>query len=167
MPLRWFEFEPDLAVGQVTQDFKAGFFSIRLFIKDATIAGLTNPENIDFWKTKPNKDPPKWKVRVNIYQCESLPPADSNGTSDPYIEVWSPDELKVRTENCEDTNNPIYYESKEVLYEFEDLETAPPLVLNVFDSDEGVLGVGDSEDYIGRAVIFFRDLSPDDLSNDD
>lgn len=83
-----------------------------------------------------------------------MPPADSTGTSDPYVEVWSPDENKIRTENCEDTNNPIYFETKEIIYEFSDYENAPPIVLNIFDCDDGVLGVGDSEDYIGRAVIF-------------
>jgi hypothetical protein len=41
------------------------------------------------------------------------------------------------------------------------------LILNIFDCDEGVLGVGDSEDYIGRAVIFLNELKPDDLSSDD
>ena len=117
---------------------------MRLFFNDITVEGQFNPNDNEFWAIKPNKEPPRWKIRANIYQCESLPPADSNGTSDPYIEVWSPDELIVKTENCEDTNNPIYYESKEIIYEFEDLESAPPVILNIFDFDEGVMGVGES-----------------------
>lgn len=36
--------------------------------------------------------PPKrlssWKIRCYIYQCKDLPPADSEGTSDAYIEAW-------------------------------------------------------------------------------
>jgi hypothetical protein len=38
-------------------------------------------------------------MRIAIYQCESLPPADSNGSCDPIIEVWSTedDDKKIRT----------------------------------------------------------------------
>jgi hypothetical protein len=51
---------------------------------------------------------------------------------------------QIKTENCEDTNNPIYYETKEIIYQFDDIESAPPIVLNIFDFDEGVMGVGNS-----------------------
>lgn len=92
-----------------------------------------------------------------------MPPADSNGTSDPYVEVWSPDEKSVRTQTNEDTNNPIFYDTKEILYEFDNFESAPPIILNCFDTDESVLG--DSEDFLGRAVIFLNEI--EDISRDD
>lgn len=33
-PYQWLQFEPDLAVGKVTNPMKAGIFSIRLYIHD-------------------------------------------------------------------------------------------------------------------------------------
>lgn len=122
------------------------------------------------WAKQPKKRPDVWRIRANIYQAESLPPADSNGTSDPFVEVWSPDEKSIRTQTCEDTNNPIFYDCKEIQYEFEslpdgspDFESAPPIILNCFDTDESVLG--DSYDFLGRAVIFMNEI--EDISRDD
>ena len=37
---------------------------------------------------------------------------------------------------------------------FNDLDRAPPVILNVFDTDEGLLD--STDDYIGRAVIFLN-----------
>ena len=37
--------------------------------------------------------------------------------------------------------------------------------MNIFDTDEGVMGVGDSEEFIGRAVVFLSEI--EDLSYDD
>ena len=34
MPLRWFSFDPDPVIATVTEDHKAGLFSMRLFIND-------------------------------------------------------------------------------------------------------------------------------------
>lgn len=40
-------------------------------------------------------------------------------------------------------------------------EDAPPLILNIWDKDEGAF---DSDDFLGRAVIYLKDAS---ISNDD
>ena len=48
-PLRWFEFEPDLAVGQVKLNWKAGFFSVRFYVRDVTAEGAIDPESIPLW----------------------------------------------------------------------------------------------------------------------
>jgi hypothetical protein len=40
--------------------------------------------------------------------------------------------------------------------DFSSIGEAPPLVLNVWDKDEGIL---ESDDLIGRAVIFLKDAS--------
>jgi len=52
-----------------------------------------------------------------------LPPADSNGTSDPYIEVYVPGNREkdkvLKTDHVNDTNNPIFYEVKDFMYECE------------------------------------------------
>ena len=129
---------------------------MRLLIHDATANGQISPDQIPDWKAPLQKRTKCWKVRCNIFQCESLPPADSNGTSDPYVEVWAPDKEKVRTQTCEDTNNPLFYEVKEINMEFNDINRAPPVVLNVLDTDEGI--ISNDDDYIGRAVIFLKEI---------
>jgi Ca2+-dependent lipid-binding protein len=103
------------------------------------------------------------KVRVSIYQCESLPPADSNGTSDPYIEVWTPNDKSIRTKTQDDTNNPIFYEVKEIDFEYESLETAPPIILRIYDTDAELFD--STDDFIGQAVIFLTEV--ENLSTDD
>lgn len=106
------------------------------------------------------KDIPKranaFKIRAYIYQAESLPPCDESGASDPYIQVWTPDEQDIRTAVVEQTNNPIYYEIKDFMLEFNELDDAPPIILNFFDTDEaGMFSLlGDDDDYMGRAIIF-------------
>lgn len=77
-------------------------------------------------------------MRAAIYQCESLPPADTEGHSDPYVEVWSADEAdtkRITTTVCQDTNNPIFYEVREFNMEFKEssLDSAMPIVLNIYD----------------------------------
>jgi len=74
--------------------------------------------------------------------------------------VWSSDPSskfeKRQTKAIKDNLNPIFYETLEVHFEFDKLETAPPVVLDLFDKDYGVL---DSDDYLGRAQIFLNDAS--------
>lgn len=62
----------------------------------------------------------------------------------------------MRTATCEDTNNPIYYEVKEFIMEFDHIERAPPILMNIFDTDEDFMDTTD--DFIGRATVFLKDL---------
>ncbi len=80
-----------------------------------------------------------WKIRAYIYQCKDLPAADDNGTSDPYIEVWSSDKKKAKTPVVEDNNNPIFFSTCEIYYDFMTMDDAPPIILNIWDEDPGVL----------------------------
>ena len=96
-----------------------------------------------------------------MYQCKDLPAADEDGSSDPYIEVWSPDKNKALTPYIEDNCNPIFFSALEIYYDFLTPTDAPPIILNIWDKDEGVL---DSDDFIGRAVIFLKDAA---FSSDD
>ena len=38
-----------------------------------------------------------------------------------------------------------------------DFSDAPPIILNIFDSDKGF--ISDSRDYLGRSVIFLKNAS--------
>ena len=53
--------------------------------------------------------------------------------------------------------------------EFSSLDDAPPIILNVFDTDDvGVFSFqsqSEADDYIGRAIIFMQDI--EDLATDD
>ena len=104
-----------------------------------------------------------FKIRAYIYQAESLPPCDDTGASDPYVECWTPDDQNIKTAVVEQTNNPLYYEVKEFLSEFNDIKEAPPVILNFFDTDIGWFASED--EYMGRASIFLNEI--DDLSTDD
>jgi len=108
------------------------------------------------WKKPPPKRLSSWKLRAYIYQCKDLPAADSEGNSDPYVEIWTPDEHKIVTPVVEDNCNPILFSTLEFYYDFASVEEAPPLVLNIWDKDEGIL---ESDDLIGRAVIFLKDAA--------
>jgi C2 domain len=104
------------------------------------------------WKKPPPKRLGTWKIRCYIYQCKDLPAADSEGTSDPFIEIWTYDKKKTCTPVVEDNCNPMFLSCLEVYYDYLELTDAPPLVLNIWDRDTGILE-GD-DDFIGRAVIF-------------
>ena len=137
---------------------------MRLYFRDVSLQGVEfNPMDLDFWRKPIRKRNKAFRLRVNIYQCESLPPADENGSSDPYVEVWTHDEQDVKTDVVEDTNNPIYYQTKQINFEFDTIERAPPIILNIFDSDAGLFG--DDDDYLGRAVVNLSEI--DQISDND
>jgi hypothetical protein len=60
----------------------------------------------------------------------------------------------------EDNLNPIFFEALEVMYDYNSLQDAPPIVLNVWDKDDLL----DSDDYLGRCVVKLSDAS---ISEDD
>jgi hypothetical protein len=89
-----------------------------------------------------------------------LPAADEDGSSDPYIELWSSDVKKDSDRNVtpfiEDNCNPIFFSALEIYYDFLTPEDAPPIILNIWDKDGGVM---ETDDFLGRAVIFLKDAS--------
>lgn len=145
----------------------AGMFSMRLYIHDVTNDGIFDEKSVKAWSTKPPTRLNAYRCRAAIYQCESLPPADEEGTSDPYVEIWSGSDKRVITETCEDTNNPIFYEVKEFTMQFKknSLECAMPIVLNVWDTDTDLFD--NNDDIIGRAVIFLPKLMKQGLLSED
>jgi len=104
------------------------------------------------WAKPPPKRLSSYKIRCYIYQCRDLPAADSEGSSDPYIEVWATDKVKPRTPVIQDNCNPIFFSTLEIYYDFSTPADAPPIILNIWDEDIGILG-NESSDFIGRAII--------------
>lgn len=183
-PIHWDEFDQDLAVGRVKEAWKAGLFSFRVYMRDETAEGPLEPQAVPSWKKPLPKRQKACRLRCAIYQCEGLPPADSDGRSDPYVEAWTPDEEylkknkgKVVTATVQDTNNPIFYQVLEIPMELgqasssssgpmsssSSFERARPIILNIWDTDEDLLD--STDDYIGRAVIFLDKLK--EISYDD
>ena len=168
---RWVQLTPDLAIGKVKKDHEAGMIQFRLCFhacqvkKRDTFRKMITEERPHLKETDIfKKDIPKranaYKIRAYIYQAESLPPCDASGASDPYIQVWTPNEEEIRTAVVEQTNNPIYYEVKDFMLEFNELDDAPPIILNFYDTDEGGMFslLGDDDDYMGRAIIFLDQI---------
>lgn len=99
-------------------------------------------------------------MRAYIYQGRNLPGMDDSGASDPYVEVYNPSpdtntDAVFKTEVQNQTNNPLYYQTIEFVIEYFNLDDAPPIILNVYDTDDGMF---ESDDYMGRAVISLNDL---------
>ena len=115
-PVNWKSFEPDKSHGYVSNEQYAGYFSFRLYFHEVDRQGPFDPMQIPTWKKQPPKRQTPYRARVAIYQCENLPPADEQGHSDPYIQVYDPENEEVKTEICPDTNNPIFYEVKEFTF---------------------------------------------------
>ena len=103
-----------------------------------------------------------YKLRCYIYQCKDLPAADSDGSSDPQIEVWSYEKERQKTPVVEDNLNPIFYSTIEAFFDCVREDEAPPIILNIYDFDDGL--ISDSLDFLGRAII---NLEDSDFSEDD
>ena len=55
----------------------------------------------------------------------------------------------------EDNINPIFFEALEIYYDYDRLENAPPIVLNLWDKDDLL----DGDDYLGRCVVYLNQAS--------
>ena len=126
-------------------------------INDKQKNGSIDYSKFTAWKKKPPRRLGSKKIRCFIFQCRNIPSADADGSSDSFISVWNPEGDHYRTQCIEDSLNPIYLETIEMLYDMADLDTAPPVVLNIWDKDEDLLD--STDDYLGRAVVYLKDAS--------
>jgi Ca2+-dependent lipid-binding protein len=97
-------------------------------------------------------------IRCFIFQCKDIPSADADGKSDAQISIWTPyGENSVKTKIVEDSLNPIYFETIDILYDVPDSEHSPPIIMDVWDKDENLLS--DSFDFLGRCTVFLDKAS--------
>ena len=96
--------------------------------------------------------PGNLKARAYIFQCRDLPAADSDGTSDPFIQIIDSDVLK-KTIVVNDNLNPIFYQAIDLMYEANSIEEMPPFILDCYDEDETLVGKND-QDFLARATIY-------------
>lgn len=152
---RWIALKCDLAIGSVTEQWRAGMISFKLSINNHTRDGFVDFMQQENWKRLPPKRYKSYLVRAYIYQCKDLTAADDDGAADPYVELWSNLPNRQLTPVVDDNLNPMFFTCLETLVDFDQPETAPPLILNVWDRDDGLLE-GD-DDFMGRAVFFIPD----------
>jgi len=128
---------------------------IKLSINNKAMNGSVDFKTYDAWRKPPPRRLGSKKIRCFLFQCRDIPAADEDGASDSYISVWNPNNEDLRTRKIEDSVNPIYYETIEMLYDFADLDSAPPVILNIWDYDDALMD--STDDFLGRAVIYLND----------
>jgi hypothetical protein len=156
--LRWLELEPDNAVGEVKEHYKAGIVGLRMSIHDG--ATPINWMNYKVWSQKIQKRPPLIKIRVFCWQARDLPAADESGSSDPFIRLTDADTTHD-SQTIFDNVNPIFYEGLDILYEAGSKEELPPVIVDLYDKDESLVGK-DSEDFLSRALINLNKVAVSD-----
>lgn len=151
---KWVSFLPDQCVGKVRQSFKSGMFSFKFCIHDVTKNGPIEFKDYPSWNKKVPKRSNPVKIRAYVYQCQDLPAADAEGTSDPFVVVWDTSKEKKKTKVVEDNCNPLFYDTLELEYEVndeKDLYSYPPFIFDVYDHDDGLFD--STPDFLGRAIV--------------
>lgn len=136
---------------------------VKFSINDLQKNPKANWNQYSAWRYEPTLYLEKKVLRCFIFQCKELPSADSDGASDPFLQVWDADNSDVKTKVLNDCLNPIFCETLEVEMEMQSIETGPPIILNLYDEDQNML-VLKSRDFLSRAVIPLDDESVADYS---
>lgn len=51
--------------------------------------------------------------------------------------------------------NPIYFDTLEMIYDMDTIETAPPIIMDLWDKDVNLI-TKDSYDFLGRCTIYLH-----------
>jgi len=146
--LRSIKLKEDRSLNLVTDDEFPGY----LFAK----IGLYNqapPARAEFKKEKIKFD--RYQLRVMIHVARDLPPADQEGTSDPFIVVRAAGESRKTTVKRQ-TLNPGWYETLVMdvdIPSLKDSEVPEGISLLVYDSDSHRDEDYDEKELLGRAWL--------------
>jgi hypothetical protein len=66
-------------------------------------------------------------------------------------------EKSHRTQVIWDNVNPLFYEGVDTVYEINSKEEMPPIIVDVYDKDENIIG-SDSEDFLARATLYIQNM---------
>ena len=132
--ITWVQLEPDKAINEVKEPHKAGLVGIRLSIHDVTQFGTIDWGSIAVWGKRMPRRPGNLKVRAYVFQCRDLPAADSDGTSDPFLQFTDSD-VPQKTAVINDNLNPIYYQAIDLMYEANSIDDLPPFIIDCYDED--------------------------------
>lgn len=158
----WYPLKYDPSIGRAGAPQDAGLLQIKMSIVDCQRNPPISWQAYPAWKEKPPKRLTPKVLRCYIFQCRDLPSADSDGSTDPYILIRNAENEDIRTEKLKDTLNPIFFQTLDVRTQYYKKESGPPIVLDLYDSDMGLLD--STDDFLGRAVIQLADASVVDLS---
>ena len=161
---KWHTLQEDKALNQLPDKQFPGCVLLRLGLGTTVVAERT----AEAWgrMTSPaalsSKVP--YVIRVNIFQCRSLPALDANGMLDPYLKISVNGTTKPTTKKRE-VRDPMYFETfdfkTEINHSF-GLQLAPRVVIKLFDSDDVFgLGGGMSDDYGGVTFLDLKDAFVD------
>ena len=118
----------------------------------------------NIFSTSSTISPSITKVRmcVNFYQGKMLPASDNNSLSDPQAYASHLDKT-VSTQVVKCSLNPLWLIRKVIdteIYQVEGETFLAPLVVKVFDHDDGGLLSSDSLEFLGMAAIPMEDMTP-------
>ena len=154
---RWLSLKNDKAIDKVSEDHEAGMIQMKFSINAKNINGPVEYKDHAAWAKPPPRRLGSKKIRCFIFQCRDIPSADEDGSSDSYISVWNPEGVKHETDCIEDSLNPIYFQTIEIIYDMVDLDSAPPIIFNIWDKDSDLLD--STDDFLGRSIIYLKDAS--------
>ena len=131
----WVSLVPDKSLGLISNDWDGGFIQLRIYTGKYTGKESDKDGN---WHIPPLAPVQKRKnessLYFNLYQCRDLPAADSDGQSDPYIEIYF-NGKEVHSNVIENTLNPMWYQVLQIETLVENPEKMPPIIVYVKDKD--------------------------------
>lgn len=149
---KWIKLNPDPAIGKVENPWEGGYVLLKIFV------GSIDHEGYDkkFWESK--FDPVqklKNKLLVcNLYQCRNLPAADPSGLADPFVRILcGSSEYQTDKQAKLEILNPLWYESFTLPISIGSLDTAPPIIIQVWDFDSG-----SSDEIMGLSIIHMNTI---------
>jgi hypothetical protein len=116
-----------------------GISDSEITLKDGSVVNSEDTNSSEGWNVEPARPPGQKKyVVANLYQCKNLPAADSDGNSDPYVQIYCGNTM-VETGHVERENtlNPVWYRTLVLRVACNSIEDAPPIVIRVMDNDFG------------------------------
>jgi hypothetical protein len=158
---KWHTMQEDKALNKLPDKMFPGCLLIRLGLGTAEVAA----ETADEWSrmTSPESLSVKvpYIVRVNIFQCRSLPAADADGMIDPYLKVNVLGSVQA-TRKKQNTKDPMFYQTFDFKCEINPafgLQLAPRVCIQVWDSDWGF--GSESDDYCGCCMLDLKEAFVD------
>jgi hypothetical protein len=106
---QWIVMKADKTIGTIKKDYKAGMIQFKMSINNVAKNGPIEWLKYKTWKKKPKKRMIACKLRAFVFQCQDIPSADTDGSSDCFITLWNPNGEKHSTVVVEDTLNPIFF----------------------------------------------------------
>jgi len=151
--LKWYPLTNNQAVGKIKNHYDSGMVQFKLQIKKIDPKEQFRWIDQDPWKVVPKPmQEKKIKIRCFIYQAKDLPSADSDGGCDPYARIFNPMGTDQRTRVIQQNLNPLFYDTKELVFECNAVEDAPPITITLWDRDTEIFDF-DGDDFLGRVVI--------------